>query len=171
MTISPHSERRLLRRETDISAIPSTLLHQIHDYWLKKRGAATMPSWSDIDPGDMAHLLPHLMVVGVEHEPLRILYRLVGTLVAEFRGDPTGHYLDAIPWTSPETKASVQGSYAIAIATRAPTFVETLVPTKVGGTRRTFGGIWPLAPGPDSPVDRCLAAEDYGDLRAIDLAQ
>ena len=171
MTSTPQAERKLLRRETDIGAIPSTLLQRIHDYWLKKRGAAQMPSWSDIDPAEMSDLLPHLMVVGVEHNPLRIRYRLVGTLVAELRGDPTGYYLDDIPWVSPETKVSVQGSYAIAIATRSPTFVEIVVPTKIGGSRRVFGGIWPLAPGPDSPVDRCLAAEDYGDLRAVDLAQ
>lgn len=171
MSISPMSERKLLRRETDIRTISSPLLHQVHDYWLKKRGSASMPSWSDINPAEIPQLLPHLMVVGVEHNPLRILYRLVGTLVAEFRGDPTGLYLDNVPWNTPETRASVQGSYAIAIATRAPTFVEMVVRTKTGGSRHVFGGIWPLAPGPDSPVDRCIAAEDYGDLRAIDLAQ
>jgi len=33
-----------------------------------------------------------------------------------------------------------------------------------------FGGVWPLAASPDGPIDRCLAAEDYGDLTRADLA-
>lgn len=163
------ADRNLLRRETDISSIASPLLRNFNDYWLRKRGAAAIPSWSQIDPAELPALLPNLIVVGVEHEPLRIHYRLVGTLVAEFRGDVTGLYLDSVPWNTPETRLSIQGSYAIAIATRAPTFVEMVVRTKAGGSRRVFGGIWPLAPGPDAPVDRCVAVEDYNDLTLAEI--
>ncbi len=36
--------------------------------------------------------------------------------------------------------------------------------TRSGARHRIFTGVWPLAPAPEAPIDRCLAQEDYGDL-------
>jgi hypothetical protein len=162
-------ERKLLRRERDIATIQAPLIHQVHEYWLRKRGDRLLPSWSDIDPAEIVRLLPNLMVVAVEHDPLRFFFRLVGTQVAEFRGDVTGHYVDSVPWNMPATRASVQDSYRMAVESRAPLFVEVEIRTISDAHRRIFSGIWPLAASPDAPVDRCLAAEDYGNLTRADL--
>jgi hypothetical protein len=163
------SERRLLRRGTRIEDFPSPILHEIHQYWLGKRGGRVLPPWSDIDPIEIPRLLPNLIVVGVEHGPLRFLFRLVGSLVIEFRGNVTGPHVDDVPWNTPETRASVQESYALAVEQRTPVFVELEIRTRSGAHRHIYGGVWPVAAGPDVPVDRCLAAEDYGDLSRADL--
>jgi hypothetical protein len=162
-------ERRLLRRETDIARIPSPIIRQIHEYWLSKRGDRTLPSWSDIDPAEIVRLLPNIIVVAVEYDPRRIFFRLVGTQIAEFRGDVTGYHVDSVPWNMPATRASVQESYEIAIDSRAPIFTEAEIRTIHDTYRRIFSGIWPLAPEPGAPVDRCIAAEDYGTLTRADL--
>lgn len=162
-------ERKLLRRETDIGVISSSLIRHVHDYWNAKRGAHALPSWSDIDPAEITRLLPNILVVAVEHDPMRFLFRLVGTQVVEFRGDPTGHYIDSVPWNTPATRASVQTSYEMVVASRAPVFAEIEIRAVSGAHRRIFGGVWPLAPAPDAPIDRCIAAEDYSAITLFDL--
>lgn len=162
-------ERNLLRRDADIGHMRSPVLHQVHQYWLAKRRERELPGWSDVEPAEIARLLPNLLVAAVEYDPLRIFFRLVGTKVAEIRGDVTGHYVDSVPWNMPATRISVQQSYARVIDSRIPLFVEIDIRT-IGGThRRVAAGIWPLAPADGAPIDRCLAAEDYGDFIAPDL--
>jgi len=163
-------ERKLLRRETDIAGFSSPLLHQLHQYWLDKRGARALPSWSDINPAEIVRLLPNIIVAAVEYDPMRIYFRLVGTQIAEFRGDVTGYYVDTVPWNMPATRYSVQESYELVVKSRAPIFVEAEIRTVQDAHRRILGAIWPLAPEPDAPVDRCIAAEDYGSLTRADLA-
>lgn len=162
-------ERKLLRRETDIAAIPSPLLRQIHEYLESKRGTRALPAWSDIDPAEIVRLLPNILVVTVEYDPLRIFYRLAGTQIVEFRGEVTGYYLDSVPWNMPATRMAVQESYEMAVRSRAPLFAEAEIRTIHDTYRRIFSGIWPLAPAPDAPIDRCIAAEDYGTLTRADL--
>lgn len=162
-------ERKLLRRETDIATIPSPLMRQVHDYWNAKRAARALPSWSDIDPAEITRLLPNILVVAVEHDPMRFRFRLVGTQIVEYRGNPTGHYLDCVPWNTPATRSSVQTSYEMAVVSRAPIFAEVEIRAVSGAHRRIFGGIWPLAPKPDAPIDRCIAAEDYSAITPFDL--
>ncbi len=163
-------ERKLIRRDTDIASFPSPILRQLHEYWLAKRGTRALPSWSDIDPAEIVRLLPNIIVAAVEYDPLRIYFRLVGTEIAEFRGNVTGYHVDSVPWNTPATRLSVQESYEIAVKSRAPIFVEAEIRTIQDAHRRIFGAIWPLAPEPDAPVDRCIAAEDYGNLTRADLA-
>ena len=50
-------------------------------YWLNKKGARAMPSRRDLDPVEMPHLLPHVLLLDVMHEPLDFRYRLIGTTV------------------------------------------------------------------------------------------
>ena len=70
-------------------------LRQLHAYWLAKKGDRRAPGRSDIDPLEIAPHLPYVMLIDVEHEPLRFRYRLVGTeIVRNIGSDLTGHYLD-----------------------------------------------------------------------------
>lgn len=175
--MSEQTQHQVLRRETDISRIESPLIRGVHAYWLSKRQGDTqgdirgdtLPSWSDIDPTEMPSLLPNLIVVAIEQNPFRVFYRLAGTRIVEFRGEVTGHYLDGIPWSAPAARIAVQESFARVVATRQPVFAEVDITTRAGAVRRMFAGIWPLARRDDGVVDRCLAAEDYGDLTRSDL--
>jgi hypothetical protein len=163
------TQHHVLRRETDIAHIASPVIRAVDGYWRGKRGMRAMPAWSDIDPAELVKLLPNLIVVAIEPEPFRVRYRLVGTKIVEFRGEVTGLYLDSIPWTTPAAKEKVQESFARVVASRQPLFAEVDVGTRTGVLYRTYAGVWPLAPQDDAPIDRCLAAEDYGDLTRADL--
>jgi hypothetical protein len=76
-------------------------LRQLYAYWLDKRGDRRAPSRADIDPVELARLLPHVVLLDVERDPLRFRFRLVGTTVAKgFNVDPTGTYFDEIEHTA-----------------------------------------------------------------------
>lgn len=64
---------------------------EIFDYWREKCGERSMPSRADIDPIEFKYHLPGIMLVEVLNDPLRFIYRVVGTREVEARGmDPTG---------------------------------------------------------------------------------
>lgn len=66
-------------------------IRQVYEYWDSKRGDRAMPSRADIDPSEIRDLLPGIILIDVECNPLRLTYRLVGTDEVEARGyDPTG---------------------------------------------------------------------------------
>lgn len=70
-------------------------LKKLYAYWLGKKRARPAPSRTDIDPLEIAPLLPYVMLVDVERAPLRFRYRLVGTeIVCNVGDDFTGRYLD-----------------------------------------------------------------------------
>lgn len=68
----------------------------LYQYWLSLRPAADMlPGRQHFDPTDVPRLLPWILLVDVEREPLRFRYRLVGTENVRVKGyDSTGQYLD-----------------------------------------------------------------------------
>lgn len=89
-------------------------LRQLYVYWLAKRGSRRAPSRADIDPVELARLLPHVVLLDVEQSPLRFRFRLVGTAVAKgFNVDPTGTYFDEMEHT-PEQRELNQRLMAVA---------------------------------------------------------
>lgn len=168
--MTSQTEHRLLRRESDIASIPSALVREMNAYWQEKRGERSLPAWSDIDPSQIPRLLPNMIVIGVEHGPLRFRYRLAGTQIVEFRGEITGHYLGEIPWSSPAGQAVVQQGLSRVVAERIPLFSEVEIATRSGASRLIHTGVWPLAPATDGPIDRILAIEDYGNLTRDEFA-
>lgn len=77
------------------ATIPHPGLRKLYEYWLRKRGSRSMPSRTDIDPAEIAALLPHITLIEVLETPLRFRYRLFGTGLTRDRGeDLTGRFLD-----------------------------------------------------------------------------
>lgn len=73
----------------------SEALRQLHQYWLSKLDNRPMPRRSDLDPTDIPHLLRNVVLVDVDHEPLRLRFRLIGTHITEaVKRDMTGRYFD-----------------------------------------------------------------------------
>jgi hypothetical protein len=73
----------------------SESLRRLHQYWASKLQGRAMPRRSDIEPTEIPSLLPHIALVGVESEPLRLFFRLIGTHITESLGrDNTGKYFD-----------------------------------------------------------------------------
>lgn len=78
------------------------VLRQAYDYWERRRDSRPMPARRDLDPVDIPHLLPWLMLTDVLHEPLDFRYRLIGTgIVARSRRDFTGFRLSELSHTGP----------------------------------------------------------------------
>jgi len=92
----------------------------IYRYWDSKRRGRVMPQRPDIDPTEIARLLPHIFMVDVERDPLRFRYRLIGTAICEFLGrDFTGRIVDATNYP-PEQAAELQKIYGAVVETARP---------------------------------------------------
>jgi hypothetical protein len=85
-----------------LAEIPSSVIHRLHDYWLSKAGAEGGIPWRrDIDPVEIAEILPHIAIV--EAVDGRWRYRLIGTRIVEFVGrDSTGRYFDELEFERTE---------------------------------------------------------------------
>jgi len=70
--------------------LPEPKLAEFYAYWRGKRGERRWPSRKSIDPTEIPHLLPHLMITEVVGEN-RFRFRLMGTYLTERIGlDATG---------------------------------------------------------------------------------
>ena len=128
--------------ERDVQ-IADALLRQVLAYWQEKaavRGA--LPARADIDPVDLAAVLPAVSLIEVRRDamgrPGRLRYRVMGGFHVEIMGrDATGEMLDL---GAGENDAAAQ-----AIATGRPIYAErTFYPAN--GTVLTFGTLMcPLA--------------------------
>ena len=69
---------------------------ELYRYWLSLWPApGTLPGRQHFDPSGVTRLLPWILLVDVERNPLRFKFRLVGTENARVKGyDTTGEYLD-----------------------------------------------------------------------------
>jgi hypothetical protein len=151
-----------------LAEVRAGTVHALDAYWRSKRGGKDIPSWGDIDPGEIKRLLPYLFVVEILRNPFRIYYRLVGTQASLFRGDLTGRFLDEIQECTVKAKEELADFYRLAVEERRPVYCEDEI--SMGGRNRSFfGGIFPLAPA-GHPVDRCLAVEDFGTAKPKEVA-
>ena len=85
----------------DLSELKSPRIHRLHGYWQHQRDkrGGKLPRRGDIAPDQIRDLLPNIMIVDVERDPMRFRYRLVGTRVVEYNGvEFTGRYLGEIGW-------------------------------------------------------------------------
>ena len=139
-------------------------ISELHEYWLGRRRGRAMPCRADIDPADLALLLPHIALVDIEHDPFRVRYRVVGTKMVEYVGhDFTGLYLDELKFSKPDELLAL---YRRATEERVPTFRSMT-------WRRPDGGVWTLENAilPLSEdgvtVTQCLAIEELQDNRVL----
>jgi len=73
----------------------SDQVRALHRYWDSKRAGRAMPQRADIEPTEIPSLLPHIALIGVENDPRRLYYRLIGTHITEALGrDNTGKYFE-----------------------------------------------------------------------------
>lgn len=73
-------------------------LARLYAYWLERKAGRRFPRRRDIDPLDFSYLLGNVMLVEVQHAPLRFVVRLHGSEMAErARYDLTGKRIDGLP--------------------------------------------------------------------------
>jgi hypothetical protein len=103
--------------------IPSESLPQIqalYAYWERKRAGRSMPSRADIQPVEIARLMPHVFIVDVAEDG-GLTYRLFGTaLVALFGREMTGRPLgDGL---AADAADEARARYRLVIRDRKPYF-------------------------------------------------
>lgn len=141
-------------------------MRRLHEYWQarsSRRGA--MPLRQDIEPGELRDLLPFIMLVDVEQDPLRFRYRLVGTRVVEFNHQEfTGLYLGAIGW---QDEQLLLDAYIDVTATRLPLFGYYTWELRSGALGNCEFVLLPLA-DEQGRINQVLSLEDY-DFPLMDV--
>jgi len=105
--------------EIDLDGALTPDLRIALEYWRAKKGQRLAPTRADIDPLDIAALLPRVMLVDVSVDPLEFRYRLAGTGIVRVHGVELTHTRprDLMPAAYGEL---VHRHYEDAVARRAP---------------------------------------------------
>ena len=75
----------------------SRIIQRGFDYWRSKGWPDRLPGREDVDPMEMAELLPAVVLLDVRQEPRDFYYRLVGTAVVHHLAqDLTGSWMSEI---------------------------------------------------------------------------
>lgn len=162
------SEWNAKKKSTDIfitaDECPSAKIRKLADYWAKLRGDLPFPLRQTIEPADIKPLLPHIVLVEVHLNPLRIRYRLAGTKFVEAFGTETsGRWLHEVYDDQYELNQTL-GNFQRLLDSRAPVY---------GRTENTFLPIgnsqfaWAIFPFSDDgqTITHALGIEDYTAFR------
>ncbi len=97
----------------------------LRSYW-RRIGDGRLPSRADLDPADITRILGNVMLVDVEHSPIRFRMRLCGTIVDRLFGrDFTGCYLDERG--AEYFERDVLTDYGDVVTTQRPHFLQRTV--------------------------------------------
>jgi hypothetical protein len=143
----------------DLSQIASPRIRRLHDYWSARRTAERIvPLRADLDPADLRELLPQLIILEVEQNPIRFRYRLVGTRVVDFNKlEFTGRYLGTVGWD--EEQQLVDACTDVAVGKR-PLFGFYTWTTRNDNIAKCEFGIFPFSHDGQT-VAQLVAIEDY----------
>jgi hypothetical protein len=148
-----------------LDEVTSPRIRALHDYWKSKCNDVVPPPRSAIEPAEIRPLLPYLLLVDLDADPFRIVYRLVGTAVVRWHGeDFTGRAHEAVPSLA---DSGIEDSYRRASASKVPVFGRTAL---YAGDRSWIGFDYAVFPLSDNgkTVNKCLAIECIGPSEATD---
>lgn len=145
----------------DPAACGSPKIAELTAYWESKCRDGRPPQRADLDPAEIVSLLPYLLLTDIEHAPLRIRYRLVGTAIAEAsRRDFTGLYLDEMQFDTPRERQVFERGYRLLVESRAPVYGRMVWLASSDLPVLYESAIFPLL-GPSGGVDKAVAIEDH----------
>lgn len=97
-------------------------LRTLHDLWERKRGSRPLPARTELDVIDLWPWLGNLMLIEVENGGADYLYRVYGTVIADyFNRDLTGRRTSSL---TPDVQAVVRAEYNQAISDLRPIVVN-----------------------------------------------
>jgi len=144
------------------------MIAEFDGYWNAKCRADRLPARASIDPAEFRSILPNVILLDVERDPLRMRIRLVGTRIVQFRGDNTGRYLHELESLEPARLKDYLAEMRTVCERGRPAFARDAIATRFGGLQEIFVGIWPLATDGHT-VDKLVVIEDYGPLKVWQL--
>jgi hypothetical protein len=137
-------------------------------YWNALRGDRPFPSRDEIDPGAIKSVLPHIMLTGIEYNPFRVFYRLVGTEIVRFaKFEFTGFYADALQFQ--DTQGADWSIYYRAVIEARQPGLGLAHWTVSGELERWIEFIICPLSSDGRVIDRCIAAEDYEHLNMVEI--
>jgi hypothetical protein len=130
------------------------------EYWFKKRAGRLAPTRADIDPIEIAPLLPRVMLVDVSTDPVDFRFRLAGTGLFNIHGAELTNKR-ALDLEPPAYGALIHRHYCDALERRAPIAHRVLIEceTRRGAYLRI---ILPLSED-GAAINRLLTVESYAD--------
>lgn len=132
-------------------------------YWQRLQ-AAGKPTRGSLDPLEMKPYLANLLTGNVETEPFRVLYKLVGTTVAEYsQCDFSNSYLDKMDYSGRDD-VDWEACYRMLHATRRPVFGDCSLLGAAGRVIASYEyAILPLWRD-DDPAGSFVAIEVYDGI-------
>lgn len=143
--------------------VQSRRIRQFDAYWRGKITTGTVPRRADIDPTELKPLLPWMIIVEIEADPFRVLYRLAGTKVVEMsQYELTGRYLDELEEEEESAEFTRQGiaAYHQAWTEQRPVYGTYRWPTPSGSAYQVEFAIFPVSEV--GTAGQCVALEDWG---------
>jgi hypothetical protein len=136
-------------------------------YWSARRGNRPMPARADLDPIDIPHLLPFVMLINVADAPFDLSYRLVGTEITNRSArDYTGTRIADLPHQRPPSQ--VWDLFSDAAHQRRP--LCALIPRADAGTEGVKILVMPLSADGDR-VDMLFGLIDIARRLPTDEAE
>ena len=132
-------------------------------YWQRLQSAGK-PTRGSLDPLEMKPYLANLLTGNVETAPFRVLYKLVGTTVAEFsQCDFSNSYLDKLDYNGRDD-VDWEACYRMLHETRSPVFGECSLLRAAGRVIASYEyAILPLWRD-DDPAGSFVAIEVYDGI-------
>jgi hypothetical protein len=136
---------------------------QLYAYWLGLAQGG-VPERDTFDPGEVPELLPNIMIVELEDDPFRVLFRLSGSKVDEVTGmSITGRYLDEMTLDGGEVQLEQLHALYATCQRQARHFIGAMDwPNQLGAATRVSLGIFPMKV--DGAIRQLLVIEDYSEI-------
>lgn len=97
-------------------------LQALHVFWERKRGSRPLPARGELDVIDLWPWLGNLMLIEVENGGADYLYRVYGTVIADyFNRDLTGRRTSSL---TPDVQTVVRAEYNQAISGARPIIIH-----------------------------------------------
>jgi hypothetical protein len=133
---------------------------RLFEYWQSTLEDGMPPRRTEIDPAAIKDILPFVLLGDIETDPFRVLFRLIGTAVAEFsRWDYTGSYLDELVYDARDSVEWRQ-CYEIIHARHIGLVGDNVLSFTDGRVATYEFAILPLRRG-DDPAGSFIAVESY----------
>ena len=148
---------------TDIAQARMPSTRMLYTYWHETCFGGMPPKRTEIDPSALRDILPFVLLGDIEPEPFRVLFRLIGTGVADFsRQDFSGQYLDELSY---DARDSVDWlvCYRFLHAQRTPVIGINELHFDDGRLASYEFALFPLSRG-DDPAGSFIAIEAYDDF-------
>lgn len=135
----------------------------LYSYWRDAWHDGMPPRRTEVDPSAITPILPFILLGDIETAPFRVLFRLIGTSIADFsRQDFSGKYLDELVYSARDS-VDWQLCYRFVHAHRVGIIGVNDLSFADGRQTDYEFAILPLLRG-DDPAGSFIAIEAYHDF-------